>query len=176
MKYVVFLRGINVGGNKKVPMVDLKKMLEKMGCTEVKTILNSGNVVLDSMEKNIAVFAKKIEVQFEKTFGFDSHIIIRTLADIQALADSAPFKKIPVTEHTRLYITFLSEKPKNTLKIPYVSPAKDFTILKASDTEICSVLVLSPATDSTKVMAVIEKEFGKNVTTRNWNTIEKLLK
>ncbi len=176
MRYIALLRGINVGGNKKVPMADMKKMLEKMGLENVKTLLASGNVVFDAPATNIATMAQKIEAQFEKTFGFDSHIIMRTSEEIQKLVDSAPFKKIPVTKDTRLYVTFFSEKPVSKIKIPYVSPNKDFTILKVSDTELCSFLQLTPTRDSTKVMNIIEKEFGKNVTTRNWNTVEKLLK
>jgi uncharacterized protein (DUF1697 family) len=96
--------------------------------------------------------------------------------EIQELADSNPFKKITVTPQMRLYVTFLSEKPKSSLKIPYESPEKDFKIVRVSNNEVCSVLTLSPNTGTVDAMSVLEKEFGRKVTTRNWNTVIKLLK
>lgn len=176
MKYAAFLRGINVGGNKKVPMAYLKKCLEKLGFKNVKTLLNSGNVVFETSKTKPEVLRKNIEAQIEKTFGFPSSTIIRSLEELQKLIDSDPFKGMKVTPATRLYITFLSEKPKTKLKIPYTSPDKNFKILRASNTEVCSWLVVTADRGSVDAMGMIEKEFGKNVTTRNWNTVEKMLK
>lgn len=175
IRYAAFLRGINVGGNKKVPMADLKKVLEKHGFRNVLTLLASGNVLFDADEKNAAMLKKTFETVFEKKFGFTSSVILRSAADLAALAVSDPFKGIAVTPDTRLYVTFLSAKPTSGLKIPYVSPNKDFSILRVTDTEIISVLQISPTTDTTKVMTILEKEYGKDVTTRNWNTVQKML-
>ncbi len=174
-RYVAFLRGINVGGNKKVPMADLKKMLEKMGFTNVKTLLASGNVVFDAGSESPASLKKKLETQFEKTFGFTSSMIIRSVGQITELAEADPFKGIKVTPDIRLYVTFLPEDAKKSaLKIPYVSPGKEFRILRASSTEVMSVLDVS-VTGTIEVMGVLEKEFGKSITTRNWNTVQRLL-
>ena len=95
----------------------MKKMLEKMKFTNVKTLLASGNVLFDSEEVNSATLKKLIEEQLEKTFGFPVPTLIRTLHDLQTLKKSEPFKNIRVTPETRLYVTFLSEKPTSTLKI-----------------------------------------------------------
>ncbi len=173
---VALLRGINVGGNKKVPMADLKKTLEKAGYTNVKTLLASGNVVLDAKETGV-VLRKKLETLLEKTFGFPIPVLVRTMSEIMTIVKSDPFKKIPVTKETRLYVTFVSEdsKPKGLIRIPYASPNGEYKILRATSTEIFSVLVLSPTTNTVKVMDVLEKEFGKNVTTRNCNTVEKIV-
>jgi len=73
-----------------------------------------------------------------------------------------------------LYVTFLSETSDTSLEIPYESPEKDLRILRASNHEICSVLILSQKRGTVDLMSFIEKEFGKNVTTRNWNTVKKL--
>jgi hypothetical protein len=70
----------------------------------------------------------------------------------------------------------LSEKPTSKLKIPYQSPEKDFCILLVTKGEVCSVLTINPTMKSTEAMNILEKEYGKNVTTRNWNTVEKLSK
>ena len=73
-------------------------------------------------------------------------------------------------------MTFLGDKPTSKLKIPYASPEKDFQILRVTAGEVCSFLVISAEKKSVDLMKIIEKEFGKNVTTRNWNTVLKLLK
>lgn len=174
--YVAFLRGINVGGNKKVPMADWKKMLGKMGYENVKTLLNSGNAVFETDEKSATKIEKEIAAQMEKTFGFPVPTIVRSIKEIETLIDADPFKGIKVTPETRLYITFLSAKPTSKLKIPYASPEKDMKILKVTDGEVISVLIVSEKKGTVDAMAIIEREFGKNVTTRNWNTVVKLVK
>ncbi len=170
--FVALLRGINVGGNKKVPMADLKKVFEKAGFKNVRTILNTGNVIFDGSSAKEAAVATMLE----EAFGFPIPVLIRTMADIEALIASDPFKGITVKPETRLYVTFLKDKPTSALKIPYVSPEKFFTILKKSPTEVISVLTVTADRGSVDAMGIIEKEFGKSVTTRNWNTVLKLAK
>jgi uncharacterized protein (DUF1697 family) len=173
--YAAFLRGINVGGNKKVPMEDLKKVFALLGYKNIRTLLNSGNVIFEAEEKDADELRRVIEIKLEKKFGFPIPILIRTIAELQALAKADPFKGIDVILETRLYVSFLSEKPLGKLKIPYQSSEKNYKILFASKNEVCSVLTLSPNTQSTDLMSVLEKEYGKKITTRNWNTIEKIL-
>jgi uncharacterized protein (DUF1697 family) len=190
MKYAAFLRGINVGGNKKVPMSDLKKCLEKLGYENVKTLLNSGNVIFETKKTSPNSLTKTIETTLEKTFGFKIRTIIRSIDEIEKLIESNPFKGIKVTPNTRLYITFISEagggtplvrgrgskEAKEPLKLPYTTPDKSFKILKASDTEIYSVLIVTPESRTVSAMGTLEKEYYSNVTTRNWNTIMKMVK
>lgn len=174
-RYVALLRGINVGGNKKVPMADLKKMLEKMGYTNVKTLLNSGNAMFDADETSAKRLRDAIESGIEKTFGFGAHTIIRSIGEIEQLIKANPFKGIKVTPATRLYVTFLTDKPTSTLKIPYQSADKLYRILSVDDSCICSVLTVTDTKNTTDAMKILEKEYGKNLTTRNWNTVEKMV-
>ncbi len=180
--YIALLRGINVGGNAKVPMADLKKMFEKMGFKNTKTILNTGNIIFDvppSQKTTLTSLTKTIETELEKTFGFPIKTHLRTREDIEKLIAEDPFKKINVTPETRLYITFLVDTPKAkspTFKVPYISPDKNFQILKLTDREIIYVLTVTPDMRSTDVMNILEKEFGKSLTTRNWNTVLKMVK
>jgi uncharacterized protein (DUF1697 family) len=176
MIYAVFLRGINVGGNKKVPMAQLKAILEKMGFTNVKTLLASGNVLLSSKKENIGALTKQIAYAIETEFGFPVPVLIRELTRLEEMASLDPFKGITVTKDIRLYVTFLSEAPKSKLKIPYVNEDKSLRIFRVDDDVIYSVLDLSKGSGTVDAMAIVEKEFGKLVTTRNWNTVEKMLK
>ena len=172
--YIALLRGINIGGHKKVPMADLKKMLEKMGYENVRTLLNSGNAVFEAALQKPEAIAKDIGERMQKTFGFTCDIVVRSADEIQKLIKENPFKNIKVTPATRLYITFRRTQTKSALKIPYESPEKDFTILKVTEGEIVSVLTLGD-NGTVDAMGILEKEYGKNITTRNWNTVLKLV-
>jgi uncharacterized protein (DUF1697 family) len=173
--YIALLRGINVGGNKKVPMADLKKALEKAGYENVKTLLNSGNVVLDAAEKKPDAVRKDLEALLEKTFKFPVPVLVRTFEELVKLEDAEPFKGVKITDDTLLYVTFLTGGAKGTLKVPYVSENKALHILSASKTEVFWTLTRMAHVKSTDAMLVVEKEWGKGVTTRNWNTVQKLL-
>ena len=176
VNYAAFLRGINVGGHKPVPMQKLKKAFESLRFKNVRTLLASGNVVFEAPLTNTTTLEQKIEDKLKKTFGHEIGVLIRSMEELKRLSESQPFKGIDVTPQTRLYVTFLSEKSKSSLKIPYASPDKGFRILRVSAREVCSVLTLSPNSRSIDLMDVLEKEFGRKVTTRNWNTIVRILK
>lgn len=175
IKYVALLRGINVGGNTKVPMGDLKKVFEEVGFSDIKTLLNSGNVVFSSKQIKIPELKKELQNHLANVFGWVIEIIIVPQIEIKQLVEDNPFREIRVTPETRLYVTFRTdETQKENVKIPYESPEKEIRILRVSKSEICSVLILSPKRGTVDLMSFIEKEFGKNVTTRNWNTVQKL--
>jgi uncharacterized protein (DUF1697 family) len=174
--YAAFLRGINVGGHKLVSMQKLKKVFESLGFKNVQTLLASGNVVFEAQSLSGAALGPIIEEKLKNIFGHEIGVLIRTIDELKRLSESQPFKGIDVTPQTRLYVTFLSEKSKSSLKIPYASPDKSFRILRLSTREVCSVLILSPASRSVDVMNVLEKEFGHKITTRNWNTVVRVLK
>jgi uncharacterized protein (DUF1697 family) len=174
--FVAFLRGINVGGNKLIPMDDLKKAFAALGFANVTTILASGNVVFASKPAGEQALAGQIEEKLRKTFRTEIGVLVRRVEDLRRLDASQPFKGLPVTPQTRLYVTFLSEKPASKFKAPYTSPDKSLRILRLSPTEVCTALTLSPMGGTVDLMAFLQKEFGKKITTRNWNTIQRILK
>jgi len=172
-KFVAFLRGINVGGH-TVKMTDLKQSFEELGFQNIKTILASGNVVFESSEDS-SKLTPLIEKKLKDRLGFEVNTMLRSADELQSLIKTDPFKGIAVTPQTRLYVTFLADKPQSTLEVPYTSPKGDFKILSKSDREIFSVLTISPEANTTDLMSIIEKEFGRRVTTRNWNTVVRAL-
>ena len=174
--YVAFLRGINVGGHRRIKMAELRQAFESSGFQKVKTLLATGNVVFESPKTDAQSLTQSIEEKLKATFGYEIDVILRTIEQIQELVDSNPFKAIEVTPDTRLYVTFLSDKPNSRLKIPYESPEKDYKILDVAGGAVYSVLTLAANTRSTDAMAILGKEFGKKITTRNWNTITKIVK
>ena len=175
MNYIALLRGINVGGNKKVPMEELRNAFGKLSFSSVKTLLNSGNVLFTSEETDIHDLQKKIEEHLEKTFGWKIDTFVYPQEKLQQLIAAEPFQGVVVTPETRLYVTFIgSDAKESNLRIPYTSQDGNFSIRMMKDSILFSVLTLTKDGDTLKLMDLIGKEFGKNVTTRNWNTVKKL--
>ena len=170
-KYVAFLRGINVGGNKKVPMKELIECFEKMGFTNIHTLLASGNVVFEGKE----AFLSNVESNLEKTFGFPIDTIIFPSSNIKDIINSQPFINVEYTPNKIFYLTFFREITKSNILIPYSTNDGSFHILKISNNAIFSV-VEKDKTGTVQAMKILEKQFGKQLTTRNFNTVKKLSK
>lgn len=174
MKYVAFLRGINVGGV-TIKMEALKKAFIDAGFENIKTVLASGNVLFDAKYEGEKSLTNIVEEQLEKTFNRKIHVLVRSYDDIKQLVASDPFKGVSVTPQTRLYVTFLSPTSlKSNIKAPFEAEGGDFKILKITETEVCCVITISDSKNTTDLMSHLEKEFGKAVTTRNWNTVLKV--
>ncbi|MEM9676159.1 MAG: DUF1697 domain-containing protein [Cyclobacteriaceae bacterium] len=168
--YVALLRGINVGGHKKVPMAELRARLEALGFTQVITILNSGNVIFRTTTEKERVLESTVTEQLASHFGFSIPVLVRQAEAINTIIQRDPFQDVEVTKDTRLYVTFLPETSTADLTLPWTSEDGSFRILEIQDNMVCSVLDLS-VTKTPKGMEALEKLFGKQITTRNWNTL-----
>lgn len=173
--YVAFLRGINVGGNKRIRMKDLRQMLSGLGLQNVQTVLASGNAYFEADDSDMKGLTEKIEDAINRTFGFGVDVTLRTNSDIQNIIHRNPFKDVEVDENVRLYVTFFDNKLTSALELPWESPEQDFRILDRTEREVFSVLHLTPGSRTVDSMAFIEKEFGVSCTTRNWNTVNKVV-
>lgn len=174
-KYVVLLRGINVGGHHKVPMKDLKSELGKMGYKNVITLLNSGNVILEAEKTSAKELETKLTQNLENIFGFLIPVIVRDADELIHISHFAPFQNVKVTKDIRLYVSFLKQEPKVKLELPWKTEDGSYQILDVYKKIIFSVLDLS-VTKTIKGMEMLEKMYGKEITTRNWNTVEKIVK
>lgn len=155
-------------------MADLREALESQGLTGVRTLLASGNVNFTAPNTKIATLTNTIEATLETAFGFAIPTVLRTLSDIHRLVELDPFKGIDVTRNTRLYISFSKDKLKPQSRVGFETD-NPFQILEVTPGEIISVLTLGHnGTRTVDMMKVIETEYGKNLTTRNWNTVVKL--
>ena len=146
--YFAFLRGINVGGKHLVKMDALRTLISDLGFEKIQTILASGNVKFEANNPK----AEEIEAALETTFGFSIPVTIWTLREIQTLVESNPFSHIEISPETKCYVTF------------------------TADRAVCSLLVLSKDRKTADLMKELDQEYGKRVTTRNWNTVLRLLK
>lgn len=89
-RYIAFLRGINISGKNKVPMAELKQGFEKLGFGEVRTYLNSGNVIFSSDEDGAKKFTNQIEVMIKKRFGLDIPVFVISKEDLEDILRHAP--------------------------------------------------------------------------------------
>ncbi|MFC0845468.1 DUF1697 domain-containing protein [Streptomyces noboritoensis] len=105
--YAALLRGINVGGNKKVPMAELRALLTELGHGSVRTYLNSGNAVFSSDSDDPDALAADLERAIEKHFGFRVACMVRTGAYLKAVVDACPFPADEL-EGKQLHATFFS--------------------------------------------------------------------
>ena len=174
-KYVAFLRGINVSGHHKVPMVELKQQLEKLQFENVATILNSGNILFDSSTNDPDKLESNIAENLKSVFGFPIPTIVRGSSSILKMYTSDPFKEVDINKEIRLYVSFLKHDVANNLSVPWISEDGSYRILSVTNKSILSVLDLS-ISNTPKAMEILEKNFGNDITTRNWNTIERIVK
>ena len=167
------LRGINVGGHHKVPMADLRNVLEALSFQKVATLLNSGNVIFEAKSSKPTELSERIAERLEKVFKFPVPTIVVSADSLLDLLNDDPFKDEILTKERRGYVSFLLHKPETSLKLPWISEDNSLKILRANDKLICSFLDLSK-TKTPEAMNVLEKFYGKQMTTRNWNTVQRI--
>jgi uncharacterized protein (DUF1697 family) len=172
-KYISILRGINVGGARKVPMTDLKVACEKSGFRNVKTYIQSGNVIFDSEETDIRILEVKIQKIITETFGFDVPVIVRTSGEWAESIANNPFWKEKDVDIDRLHLTFLKDlpDPEKLERInTFAFPPDKFQIIGKDVFIFCS----AGYSDSKLTNQFFESKLGIRATTRNWKTVLKL--
>jgi len=111
-QYVSLLRGINVSGQKKILMADLKALYQSLGFTNVVTYIQSGNVIFTCLDKDLPRQQKMIEQAIEEKYGFDISVTICSSDKFSAVLENIPFKNIDIDEEgTKVLVTFLSDIP-----------------------------------------------------------------
>lgn len=171
--YTAFLRSVNVGVTMK--MSELRAIFEQIGFFNVKTVLASGNVIFDAVKSDSQQLDSMIEKAVTRAFGKQISVITRTKKELFRLRDFQPFEKIAVAPRTRPHVTFLKKDPETNLQFPISRPEKGYSILGVFDRTVLSVVDLSGGT-TPDLMTYMDKNFGKEITTRSWSTIEKILK
>jgi len=163
--YGVFLRGVSPM-NAKMPA--LRKALEHAGFENVKTILASGNV---SFVGGASSLQRKVDAAIRAALKRECLAIVRPLADLQALIDADPYKKLELPAKAKRIVTFLSKTPAAKLKLPIVEQHAGIYAMKGL--EIFSAYVPQPGNPF--FMVLLERTFGKEITTRTWETVKKVV-
>ncbi|NHN28284.1 DUF1697 domain-containing protein [Paenibacillus agricola] len=168
--YIALLRGINVGGNNKIKMSELKTCFEALGFGRVKTYINSGNILFES-EEGEAALRQQIEQMIHKDFRISLTVVLRSAAELEQLIASCPYDAAALSEGESIHASLLTE-PLAKEKINHLSDIKseqDQFQIKGRDI----YMWLRQSMRDSKLAGSLTK-LGNTVTTRNWNTIIKL--
>ncbi len=171
--HIAFLRGINVSGQKIIKMNELAGIFEDAGFTQVRTVLASGNVVFVAAQKSEAAVAKKLTRALRDALGYEVQVMLRSMEEIAAMYKADPFKKVKASQATR-YVTFFAEAPKVEIRLPLISPKQNVELLSMIGRDSFSLSTTIPNGDYPNPL--LEKLLKIPATTRNWKTIEKLVK
>jgi uncharacterized protein (DUF1697 family) len=168
--YVALLRGINVGGNNKVPMADLRAMCLGLGYDHVESYIQSGNVVFHMAASEASVVAA-MEAGLLSTFGLTLSVVVRSAPELIDIVARNPFPS--ETDGAKLHVTCFAE-PLTAAMVakldPVVAPPDTF-VLDGRD----MYLHLPGGMGTSKLAVHIGQKLGKLGTTRNWNTVLKLV-
>ena len=172
--HVALLRGINVGGHQRIAMADLRTLLEGLGHAEVSTFLQSGNALFSSRRKDDVRLAAEIEQAIARRLKLTVRCLVRRREELQRVVDRNPLPS-RAGDPARLLVTFLSDKPDRALLRAIEPRAFLPEEFGAGEREL---YVWSPGgvRDSKLTHAFFEKKLGGLVaTSRNWNTVTRLL-
>jgi uncharacterized protein (DUF1697 family) len=165
-RYVAFLRGVSPM-NCKMPA--LKACFEAAGFSDVKTILSSGNVAFSAKPAIVPILEKKAEAAMKGHLGRVFQTIVRPSAFLQSMVESDPFAAFHLPANTKRIVTFLRQPHKGRVELPI--ERDQASILKLENTEVYSAYV--PSDKGPVFMALLERTFGTEVTTRTLETVKK---
>ncbi len=173
MKYISLLRGINVSGQKKILMKDLKALYENQGFKNVVTYIQSGNVIFDS-DGSVEDMIAKIQSAITKQYGFDVPVQVRESKHFEKIIKACPFSELDLVEEgTRVMVTFLADVPSkdNVAKLMAYVKEPERLVLVGRE-----VYLHCPNGYGTAKLNnnFLEKKLQVRATTRNWKSVIKL--
>ena len=172
MKYVAFLRGINVGGKNKIKMETLREVCAALGFSNVKTYINSGNVIFETAKIDDKKLAAQIESAIEKEFALKIKVIVRTMAEIEEIIENNPFAG-QFENDKDLHVFFLDEALPDEKRDLLLSNNNENEMFAVQNREIFCLLRVS-VLDSLIGKDYIGKKLKVSATARNWRTVNKV--
>lgn len=170
-QYIALLRGVNVSGQKLIKMEVLRKLFSSYGFKNVQTYIQSGNVIFESEETDANILATTIRKNLLGSLGFNISIIVRTVSHFKELVESNPFESY--TEDVKLYVSFLTEDTSE-FTFPIIYEKDNIELIEKRGVEIFSVGGKYGNRYGFPNM-YIEKKLKIDATTRNWNSVTKIL-
>ena len=169
------LRGVNVGGQKKIRMAELASLYKSLGLVNIKIYVQSGNVVFNSAKSNTSALANQIEAQISRLLGYSVYVFIRETTDFQRIIASNPFLNKKKEDPAKLHVTFLYRPPSEAKLASLSIPNDQGDEFFVGGQEI--FLFCPNGYGRTKFSnTFFEKKLNVPATTRNWKTVMALHK
>lgn len=172
MQYVALLRGINVGGNNIIKMSDLKAACEKMGLKNVRTFIQSGNVIFESDETSSTKVTELLEKNLSKVFDYKSRVIIRTEKQYKKIIVEVPSSWAKRAD-IRCYVLFIAA-PLTAVDVSKEIELRDDVDSMKEGTDVIYITTLLSGITKSKLNKIIAKKIYKEITIRNYNTTKKI--
>jgi uncharacterized protein (DUF1697 family) len=173
--FISMLRGINVGGQKRLSMETLRKIYSDLGFSKIRTYVQSGNVVFESSDIDRSSLVEKIEAHIQQTCGYHVEVFIRQTDEIQRILRCNPFLTDRNEDPSKLHVTFYYQSPAETLLAKLTAPGG--TTDEFALAEMAVYLFCPNGYGKTKLSnSFFERKLGIPLTTRNWNTVNALYK
>lgn len=171
VKYVALLRGI-APMNPQMRNEKLRQVFEELGYANVRTVISSGNVVFESPRHDVAAMQEEIEQAWPEKLGFRSTTSIRSQRQLQELASVRPFG--PAAHSPRHYLTVTFTKRALRPRLPRPDNPRGYHVAGIYDGAVCCVVDLT-SSKTPNLMVWLEKHLGKEITTRTWQTVQRIL-
>lgn len=173
--YIAILRGINVSGQKKIKMTDLKAHIKSVGFQKVETYIQSGNIIFETDKKDVKEIESMIQNKIAKEYDFEVLTLVKTLKEIEYAIAHNPFANDTDKEINKIYVTFLSDIPDTQnikkLEILAVKYSQEEYILDGKN-------IYFHSSNSYRISKInnnfFENKLKVSATTRNWKTVNKL--
>ncbi len=173
MKYVALLRAINVGGNNRIKMEQLRACFEVGGFQQVMTYIQSGNVIFESEDENRERLTREIEESLSQTFNYPARIVLRSYAEIQKVVEEAP-DDWNIKTDLRCNIAFIKEPVTAHEAWQEIVPKEGIDVVTVGHGVLYLSTRLSGLTTSA-LGKLVSKKIYQDMTIRNYTTTQKLL-
>lgn len=172
--YIALLRGINVSGQKIIKMEHLRAVFEEMQFTQVRTYIQSGNVVFEAEEQDTSLLEKKIEQKIEQVYSFQVPVMVRTSRELELVVEQNPIDITELSANEKIYVSFLSQEPNAEAVQVLESFESDIDDFHVHGREVY-ILIRAGYGESLFSNNFLEKKLKVSATTRNWATVNKLI-
>jgi uncharacterized protein (DUF1697 family) len=171
--HVALLRAVNLGSHNKVAMAELRKVAERLGLEDVKTLLLSGNLVFRAKGKTTSELESLLEAATKKKLGVDTDFFVRTAGEWRAIVAGNPFPKEAKADPSHLLLLCLKDAPGRARVAALEAAISGREVVRAKGR--CLYAVYPDGIGRSRLTAaVIEGKLGTSGTARNWNTVLKL--
>jgi len=174
MTYIAFLRAINVGGHATVKMTDVRDAFVAAGCRNVRSVIQSGNVIFDAPASGRTALETRICQRLAALIGKDPGVCVRTARELESVAEAGPFRKFSGAPDVKLYVAFLSGKPQRSPRLPLRDETEALEVFAAGGRDVIIISRTAKNGLYGSPYGIVEKTFGVAATIRNLNTVSRI--